>query len=70
MQIARFMASPVGRITRVIAGVILIALGLVIGGPVGWTIAVVGLVPIAAGVGNVCLLAPALRVPFRGSDIQ
>ncbi len=68
MFIASFMATPAGRIARIVAGIILIALGLVIGGPVGWIVVVVGLVPIAAGAANVCLLAPVVHGPFKGSD--
>jgi hypothetical protein len=70
MGLAVFMASPAGRIARIVAGVILIVLGLVVGGAAGWILAIVGLVPIAAGAGNVCLLAPFLGAPFKGSDAR
>jgi len=44
-----FMASPAGRAARVIAGLVLVVLGMVLGGA-WWILAVVGLVPLLAGV--------------------
>lgn len=70
MGIARFMASTVGRLLRVVLGFVLVVVGLVVGGPVGWVVAAVGLVPIAAGVANVCLIGPVIGAPFRGSDAR
>lgn len=68
MGLAVFMASPTGRIARIVAGVVLIVLGFVVGGAAGWILGIVGLVPIAAGAANMCLLAPILGAPFKGSD--
>jgi hypothetical protein len=69
MAFIGFMASPAGRIARVVAGIALIAIGLVAGG--GWlALAVVGLVPLAAGLFDVCLFAPLFRLPFVGSRIR
>ena len=70
MEIAMFMASPTGRVARIVAGVVLIVLGLMLGGAIGWLLAIIGLVPIAAGAGNVCLLAPILGAPFKGADTK
>ncbi len=70
MEIAVFMASPTGRLARIVAGVVLIVLGFMVGGAVGWILAIIGLVPIAAGAGNVCLLAPILGAPFKGVDAK
>ena len=71
MGLARFMATTAGRSTRIVAGLILIAIGFwVVGGTAGWVIAIVGLVPIAAGAFNVCLSAPFTGAPFRGRDLQ
>ncbi len=64
-----FMSSPAGRIARVLAGIVLIVLGAVIGG-VGWILAVVGFVPLAAGVFDVCLLGPVVGQPLRGSQVR
>jgi hypothetical protein len=69
MAFIGFMASPAGRIARIVAGIVLIVVGLVAGG--GWiALSVVGLVPLAAGAFDVCLLAPLFRLPFVGSRIR
>ncbi len=70
MQIATFMATSLGRGVRVALGILLIVTGIAVGGTVGWLIAIVGLVPIVAGVANVCLIAPVIGAPFRGSNAR
>ena len=66
MSFSKFMSTGLGRSLRVIAGVILIVLGFVGGG--GWiTLSIVGLVPLVAGVMNVCLLDPLMGQPLKGS---
>jgi len=66
MGFVRFMGTAAGRVVRVAAGVALILGGLLAGGAAGWAVAVVGVVPLAAGVTNVCLFAPVFHAPFRG----
>ena len=61
------MATPAGRIARIVVGIAIILLGIALGGPAGWILGLVGLVPIAAGVTNVCLIAPLIGAPFKGS---
>jgi hypothetical protein len=71
MAFARFMSSTVGRAIRIIAGIILIILGLaVVHGAGGVIIAIVGLVPLVAGVLNFCVFAPLFGGPFRGKDVK
>jgi len=70
MGLAKFMASPSGRGLRIVIGLALIYWGLArVGGTNGWILAVVGLLPLTLGLINGCILAPFLRVPFRGSDL-
>ena len=64
-----FMASTAGRITRIIAGVVLIVAGILVGGG-WWALAVVGLVPLAAGILDVCVFAPLFRRPFNGARLR
>lgn len=64
-----FMASSAGRITRIAAGVVLIALGVLLSGG-WWALAVVGLVPLAAGIADVCVFAPLFRLPFNGARLR
>jgi hypothetical protein len=68
MALARFMAGPIGRLARIILGVVLIVLGLQAGDTGGIILAVVGVVPILAGVLNVCLIAPIIGAPFSGKE--
>ncbi len=65
---SRFMASCNGRISRLGLGFTLIVLGLeVIGGGAGIALAAFGLVPTAAGVFNLCPIAPLWGGHFLGS---
>ena len=51
-----FMNGPIGRLLRVILGLVLIGVGLfVIGGPWGYLVALLGLVPLAPGLAGRCL---------------
>lgn len=69
-SIAKFMASSVGRIVRIAAGIVLIALGLlVVKDTAGIILAVVGVLPILAGVFNFCLIAPLFGGPFSGKEV-
>jgi hypothetical protein len=66
MSFARFMATPLGRGIRIVAGLAIIVTGLAQKSAVGYILAVVGLVPLLAGVFNVCSIAPVLKAPFSG----
>ena len=71
MGFAQFMSSGLGRGLRIVAGIILIAVGLaVVGGIGGIVLAVVGLVPLLAGVFDVCLFAPLFGAPLKGADVR
>jgi hypothetical protein len=65
----KFMSSTAGRVTRVAAGLVLIVVGGLIGGT-GWILAIVGLVPLLAGVFDVCLFAPLFKAPFAGRKVR
>jgi hypothetical protein len=67
----QFLAGPAGRLVRVIAGVVLIVVGLaVVGGVGGWILAVVGLVPLVAGIFDWCFFAPLFGLPFLGPRLR
>jgi hypothetical protein len=67
----KFMASPAGRITRIVAGIVLIALGLlVMHGTGGIIVAIVGLVPLVAGLFDFCVFAPLFGNPMSGPKIR
>ncbi len=67
MGFAQFMSSNAGRGLRIVAGLALIALGLATSSIV-WV--VVGLVPLAAGMLDVCLFAPLFGAPLRGAEVR
>lgn len=69
MAFAEWMAKPAGRILRIVAGLVLIGVGLYVQGVLGILIAIVGVVPVLAGVFNFCVIAPFLGVPFRGRSL-
>jgi hypothetical protein len=67
----RFMASPTGRVVRIVAGLILIAAGIWwIQGIGGWIVAIIGLVPLAAGAFDWCVFAPLFGLPFVGPKLR
>jgi hypothetical protein len=67
----KFMASPAGRITRIVAGIALVAWGLLgIHGTGGIIVAVVGLVPLVAGLFDFCIFAPLFGAPLSGPKIR
>jgi len=62
------MASGYGRLARLGLGIALVAVGLaVVPRPAGLAVALFGLVPIAAGVFNLCPIAPLWGGHFFGS---
>jgi len=66
-----FMVSPAGRVGRVVAGVVLILVGLlVLGGTAGIILAVIGVVPLLAGAFDICIFAPLAAVPFSGKAVR
>ena len=67
----RFMASSNGRITRIVAGLLLIAIGFLwVHGTGGWILAIVGLVPLLAGAFDKCVFAPLFGHPFDGPKLR
>ena len=66
-----FMASTSGRIARIVAGIALSAGGLlVLEGAGGIVLAVVGRVPLFAGIFDVCVFSKLFGGPFKGADIR
>jgi hypothetical protein len=71
MSFARFMSSTAGRLTRILAGIVLIFIGLVsVQGTGGTIVAIVGLVPLIAGLFNFCVFAPLFGGPLLGREVQ
>lgn len=69
--LGQFMASGIGRAARIVAGVILIGVGLLsIGGTPGYIVAAIGFVPLLAGTFDVCVFSRLFGGPFAGSAIR
>jgi hypothetical protein len=67
----QFLAGSAGRWLRIVAGLILIVVGIVVvKGTVGWILALVGLVPLAAGLFDWCFFAPLFGLPFAGPRLR
>jgi len=70
VKFSQFMASMFGRILRVVAGAALIFLGFKMNSAGGYVLALIGAVPLLAGVLDVCIFAPLFRMPFSGKAIR
>ncbi len=67
----KFLASPAGRIIRSVAGLALILWGwLGLGGTTGLIVAVIGILPLAAGLFDFCVFAPLFGAPLSGQKIR
>jgi hypothetical protein len=70
-RFGQFMASGLGRAVRIVAGIALIAGGLLsIGGTPGYLVAAIGLVPLLAGTFDKCVFSRLFGGPFSGPAIQ
>lgn len=66
-----FMASTTGRLVRIVAGLALIAWGLLgLSGTTGLIVALVGALPLLAGLFDFCVFAPLFGCPLSGSKIR
>lgn len=66
-----FLASTAGRWTRIIAGAALVAWGYFgLTGTTSIIVIVIGLVPLLAGIFDVCVFAPLFRLPFGGPELR
>jgi hypothetical protein len=71
MGFVKFMVTGAGRTVRIVAGLVLIAVGLLLVGNIGGTIlAVVGVLPLAAGLFDFCIFAPLFSMPFMGAQVR
>jgi len=65
------MSSTTGRFTRIVAGIALILIGLfVVHGVGGIILAIVGLLPLVAGMFDFCVFAPLFGAPLSGKQVR
>ena len=68
---ARFVNSPAGRITRLVAGIALIVWGyLLLDTGSGLVLIVIGLIPLVAGAFDLCLVSALLGGPISGARVR
>lgn len=70
MSLVKFLASTTGRIVRAVAGIALIVIGLAAQTTAGYIVAGIGVIPLLAGLLDVCLFAPLFGAPFSGKKIR
>jgi hypothetical protein len=66
----KFMVNSPGRWLRIIAGLILIAIGAFMSPVINWTLIIIGLIPLSAGLFDFCLLAPLMGYFFSGKKTR
>ena len=64
------IGSQPGRLLRLAAGVSIVTVGLRRGGTGGRVLAVAGVVPLAAGAADVCVLGPLVHGPLQGESFR
>ena len=64
---AKFINSPAGRIARIVVGLALIVWGYTGGGIV---LIIIGLIPLAAGALDLCLISVLLGGPISGKKLR
>ncbi len=70
-ELFHFLASTAGRITRIVAGLVLVLIGqFVLSGAAGILLTLIGLVPVAAGLFDFCVFAPLFGKPFSGPKLR
>ncbi len=70
-EFVRFMVSPLGRLFRVVSGIVLIAWGLTgLEGAAGNAVALIGLLPLTAGLFDICVLGPLFGCSFSGKRVR
>jgi hypothetical protein len=74
MNLIDFLASGAGRVVRVVAGLVLVGVGIyLLTGPsvvAGLIVGIIGLIPLFAGLFDVCVFAPLFGAPFQGASIR
>ena len=69
--IVSFLASPAGRAVRIAAAIALVVWGVWgLGSTAGLVVAIVGLVPLIAGLFDFCVFAPLFGAPLSGPKIR
>ena len=66
----KFMVSSSGRGARIVAGLLLIGMGVFLFPEVKWVLIIIGIIPLSAGLFDFCLLAPLFGYSFSGKKTR
>jgi hypothetical protein len=66
----RFMVSNTGRALRIIVGLALIAIGAFFSSGVNWVLIIIGILPLATGLFDICVFSPLLGYSFSGKKTR
>lgn len=69
MKFLSFMNTPAGRLIRVVGGLVVLAVGLVIGGGLGLALVIFSALPMATGVFGVCPINPLVGQSMRACAV-
>lgn len=71
MEFLKFMTGGMGRVARIVFGLVIMSLGLfVVQGTLGTILAVVALVPISGGVFDFCMIGFSMGYPLKGVEAR
>ena len=72
MALAKFLASMNGRILRIVVGIVIIAVALLASLDTAPRVilVIIGLIPLLAGIFDVCVIAPLFGLPLSGKEIR
>lgn len=71
MAFVKFMTGTYGRLLRIVAGIILISMGLlVVKDTAGTIMAIAGLIPLGGGLLDYCVIGKVLGYPFSGAQTR
>jgi hypothetical protein len=66
----QFMASTAGRVTRGVIGIALIVAGVLVGGVGGWVLGAFGVVLLAAGLFDFCVITGVIDNIWSGREVR
>ena len=68
---AKFINSPAGRIARIVVGIVLIIWGYtLLNAVIGFVLIIIGLIPLAAGALDLCLISALLGGLISGKKLR
>jgi hypothetical protein len=71
MAFVKFMTGTYGRLLRIVAGIMLISMGLlVVKDTAGTIMAIAGLIPLFGGLLDYCVIGKVLGYPFSGAQTR